>query len=400
MSNKTGSKSCEEYHRQRPSFQCENVPLPIPSGANGDTHFTTLDGVDYTFNGYGEYVLLRTTDLEIQIRTKSVQSDSNNHPATAIVGFVIKNDNYSKIQFELFPKLKLLDIRLNDKSIDNNLFWNPNTTDHNEIDQILMTMSRTVRFDNNQLSITQINQTVYKIIYSNNIQLIIQIRKQYDFLNIVVILPKFYEGHCQGLLGNMDGNKNNDFIFQDGRTYLSPIEQQNEEHIFAFGDSWRVTANTTLFAYTSGQNYHTHQNLYYRPIFQAELFRQYANTLRLTMAQQSCQTILSDHQKQQCIYDVLITNDRSMSELHHNFQTNLNEWKEYAQLVQKDQTINEQTTQKDQTTTESYHDLQTSSNQWYRYEEITQMNSTKSIGLILTISNNNIIIIFVIILNL
>ncbi len=93
---KTALESCTNYHKQRPSFECENVPLPVPSGGNGDPHFTTLDGVDYTFNGYGEYVLLRaytlpnSTSLEIQIRTKSVQSDSQVNQATAIVGFVIK----------------------------------------------------------------------------------------------------------------------------------------------------------------------------------------------------------------------------------------------------------------------------------------------------------------------
>ncbi len=112
-----------------------------------------------------------------------------------------------------------------------------------------MTMSRTVRFDNNQLSITQTNQTIFKITYSNHVQLIIQIRKQYDFLNIVTILPKFYEGHCQGLLRNMDGDKTNDFIFQDGQTFLATVEQQNEERLFTFGELWRVSSETTLFAY-------------------------------------------------------------------------------------------------------------------------------------------------------
>jgi hypothetical protein len=201
----------------------------------------------------------------------------------------------------------------------------------------------------------------------------------------VTILPKFYEGHCQGLLGNMDGDKTNDFIFQDGQTFLSPVEQQNEERLFAFGESWRVTAETTLFAYTSGENYHTQQNLHYRPVFQAELFRQYANTLRLTMAQQSCQKILSDHRKKQCIYDLLITNDRTMSELHHDFQTNLNEWKEYAQLVQKDQIMSER-----------HHDPQTNFNEWEGYEEIKQRTHAKNTGLMLAISNNTMIFVIII----
>ncbi|CAF3662780.1 unnamed protein product [Adineta steineri] len=340
----TRPESCNVYHRQRPSFECENVPLPVPSGGNGDPHFTTLDGVDYTFNGYGEYVLLRThtlpisKSLEVQIRTKSVQSDSEDNQATSIVGFVIKNGNYSKVQFELYNQLKFLEVRLNDQPLESNVFLNPSMADddNSEIYQILMSMSRTVQFDNNQMSITQTNRTVYEITYSNNVQFIIKIREQHDFLNILTILPKSYERHCQGLLGNMDGDKTNDFIFQDGQTSLSAAEQKSDERIFVFGESWRVTLEATLFKYIVGENYHTQQNLHYRPIFQEELLQRYKNTSRLTKAQQSCHKIPSEQGKQQCAYDILITDDQTMSELHQDFQTNLNEWKEYAVLVNTD----------------------------------------------------------------
>ncbi|CAF3365935.1 unnamed protein product [Rotaria socialis] len=341
-------ESCNKFHQQRPSFECENVPLPVPSGGNGDPHFTTLDGIDYTFNGYGEYVLLRThtlpisTSLEIQIRTKSVKSDSEDNQATAIVAFVIKNGNYSKVQFELFDQLKLLELRLNNHTLDSDVFLRPSNNDdyNSEIYQMLMAMSRTIHFDNNQMSITQTNRTIFKITYSNNVQLIIKIREQYDFLNIVTILPKLYEGHCQGLLGNMDGDKTNDFIFQDGQTILSSTEQQSEERQFIFGQSWRVTPETTLFAYIAGENYHAQQNLHYRPIFREELVQRFQNTTRLERAKQNCQKIVASKANEQCVYDILVTNDQTMSELHQDFQTNLNEWKEYAELVQNDHVIN------------------------------------------------------------
>ena len=37
----------------------------------GDPHITTLDDQTYTFNGLGEYVVLRSGDLEIQARTEN-----------------------------------------------------------------------------------------------------------------------------------------------------------------------------------------------------------------------------------------------------------------------------------------------------------------------------------------
>ena len=337
-------ESCDIYYQQRPSFQCENVPLPFPSGGNGDPHFSTLDGVEYTFNGFGEYVLIRTdsfsglSSMEIQIRTKPVTTDSEENHATAIVAFVIKNGNYSKIQFELFSQLRVLEVRINDQLLDNDVFLNPSAVGSidNETYQLLTNIHRTIQLDNNQMSITQAPEATYKISYSNRIQLMIMVREQFDFLSLVTIMPKSYERHCRGLLGNMDGDSTNDFSFQDGENILLPVEQDDEEKVFGFGESWRVKAENTLFKYTSGESYQTHQNLNYRPIFQKVLFKRYENTSRLTMANQSCQNIQNGKGRQQCIYDILITNDQTMSIVHEDFQTNIQEWQKYAETVNND----------------------------------------------------------------
>ena len=33
----------------------------------GDPHFTTMDGLTYTFNGRGEFILLKAANVEIQV---------------------------------------------------------------------------------------------------------------------------------------------------------------------------------------------------------------------------------------------------------------------------------------------------------------------------------------------
>ena len=55
----------------------------------GDPHFTTLDGRTYTFNGLGEYALLRedTKDFEFQGRTELAP----NSDATIFSAFAIKD---------------------------------------------------------------------------------------------------------------------------------------------------------------------------------------------------------------------------------------------------------------------------------------------------------------------
>jgi len=61
----------------------------------GDPHFTTLDGYAYTFNGIGEYVLVRAMedDIEFQARTKLVENSN----ATAFSAFAISHNN-TKVQ--------------------------------------------------------------------------------------------------------------------------------------------------------------------------------------------------------------------------------------------------------------------------------------------------------------
>ena len=57
----------------------------------GDPHITTLDGCRYTFNGWGEYVLLRTnsSDFEFQGRTEPAA----NSDATIFSAFVLSEGN-------------------------------------------------------------------------------------------------------------------------------------------------------------------------------------------------------------------------------------------------------------------------------------------------------------------
>ncbi|CAG2164757.1 unnamed protein product [Oppiella nova] len=50
---------CHRYYEKRPSDPGTNYEPPQPSGASGDPHISTFDGVDYTFNGAGEFWLIR-----------------------------------------------------------------------------------------------------------------------------------------------------------------------------------------------------------------------------------------------------------------------------------------------------------------------------------------------------
>lgn len=58
----------------------------------GDPHISTIDGRRYTFNGLGEYVLIRTTNtnFEFQGRTRLVPNSN----ATIFSAFAIRDGDH------------------------------------------------------------------------------------------------------------------------------------------------------------------------------------------------------------------------------------------------------------------------------------------------------------------
>ena len=69
--------------------------------ARGDPHITTLDGREYTFNGWGEYtlILLSGSDFMMQCRTEPVNNSTS--AATRFSGFAFGVLNNSVVEVKI-----------------------------------------------------------------------------------------------------------------------------------------------------------------------------------------------------------------------------------------------------------------------------------------------------------
>nr|XP_006813857.1 PREDICTED: mucin-4-like [Saccoglossus kowalevskii] len=90
---------CDLYAEKRPPGDCGGYIPPIWGWMIGDPHFTTLDGVSYTFNGFGEYTLATVDNgfFRLQGRTaKALDEDGNpvDH-ATVFIAFAAKESSSS-----------------------------------------------------------------------------------------------------------------------------------------------------------------------------------------------------------------------------------------------------------------------------------------------------------------
>jgi len=67
----------------------------------GDPHMITLDGVEYTFNGYGEYHILQVAgpDFNLQGRMQPLVGEYGNvSRATVYTAFAMKENNSDVVQ--------------------------------------------------------------------------------------------------------------------------------------------------------------------------------------------------------------------------------------------------------------------------------------------------------------
>ena len=69
----------------------------------GDPHLATLDGLSFTFNGHGEFILLKATNVQVQGRFSPQRNAAGVKSATFISGIAGQQSSPSsdKVEFRL-----------------------------------------------------------------------------------------------------------------------------------------------------------------------------------------------------------------------------------------------------------------------------------------------------------
>lgn len=96
------SDSCETYrYEMRSSQNCVGYQPPAIGSVFGDPHVVTFDGLEYTFNGVGEFVLLKSVGtrdhVEIQGRFEQMARSGFGEVKSAYLSSVVVKGNSSVV---------------------------------------------------------------------------------------------------------------------------------------------------------------------------------------------------------------------------------------------------------------------------------------------------------------
>ncbi|EDV27736.1 uncharacterized protein TRIADDRAFT_53733 [Trichoplax adhaerens] len=257
------SRLCYLYRIRRPIDTCRFYRPPRWSWMWGDPHVETLDGKKYSFNGVGEYTLIRSENnyFTFQGRTKRpfIANTTKLAKATIYTSFAMsKNDSDT------------VEVKLNENSNTIAIIINKNSTYN---DSHLMN-GTVLSFNNIEISKSS---TTYIISFTSGISA--EIQAVTETLVASIVTSSSLLGITKGLLGTYNGNVTDDFLRPDG-TYLS-INATDEEIYHQFGQLWQIDGNASLFTYPPGRGPGYYSDPSFVPNFSKDINSLFENNTQL-----------------------------------------------------------------------------------------------------------------------
>ncbi|XP_075901129.1 sushi domain-containing protein 2 [Nelusetta ayraudi] len=220
------SDNCNYYFKHRPSSDCRRYTPPSSAVVFGDPHFITFDGMQYSFNGKGEYTLVMSAkeNLTIQGRTAPVNSSNMTLNATKLTSTVMQEKQSDVIEVRLVGTSGL-EVLQNQQAL-------------NFSEQSWMDMNSVFVFCPTPDNVT--------VMFPSGAG--VEVRRRGETMTTTVLLPGSFASETRGLLGMMNNNINDDLTFSDGQVVKNssdPLE------VFSFGASWAISNASALFTYDS-----------------------------------------------------------------------------------------------------------------------------------------------------
>uniref|UniRef100_A0ABM0M9L1 Protein mesh-like n=1 Tax=Saccoglossus kowalevskii TaxID=10224 RepID=A0ABM0M9L1_SACKO len=239
---------CGKFFARRPSHDCSGYEAPRPATWFGDPHLKTLDGLSYTFNGYGEFTLIDINNRGFTLQGRMAPL-ADNSDATVFTAMAMQTNMSDTVH--IARERRFLDAYVR---IKGHQTW--------EI----------VNFEDNHW---------------------------WDFngkaLSAVILAPSTFKNRTVGLLGTWNDNTGDDLLASNG-VYVSVNSSLQQIH-HDFGLTWRISAEESLFRYKISETHSSLTDITYQPMF------------GIIESDITDDVIAICGDNRECIFDLQITND-------------------------------------------------------------------------------------------
>ncbi|CAG0917536.1 unnamed protein product [Notodromas monacha] len=300
-SGSINSSTCAMFYEKRPANCGQGYEPPVVGGGGlGDPHFMTLDGVSYTFNGFGEYQLIRTSDCVVQVRLGTTPMIST---ATAVKAVAMSCGTQPSVQVEADESGSMQIY----SGLGKRLFFSPN--------QQMIKIS-------DHIQVRKVGPAL--MLFSPRLSVLLTIK--FGILENTLFVAPSEAGNAiaVGLAGKFDGDRRNDLmprgnvslrslditessnssnstelphllnipeipilpevIIESPYITESPISSISPDYaravFYQFGETWRVSRNESIFFYPAGTSYDTFNKPDFVPVFLLEPKESFPESVR------------------------------------------------------------------------------------------------------------------------
>ncbi|XP_014488092.1 PREDICTED: protein mesh [Dinoponera quadriceps] len=308
------SVGCETFRfERRPSQDCIAYQAPGVATVFGDPHFVTFDGLEYTFNGKGEFVLLKVNHirdkLDVQGRFEQLPNNAYGQVmATHLTAVAVRGNNTATIEVRLRPKHAQWRYRLDVLANEKKVYFDRPALKFQHFPGVVVYTPTYI-----------LNQSEVIIMFDTGAGL--EVVENEGFLSLRTFLPWTYMNKTRGLFGNWNFDITDDLTTPNG--YQLPVNSVNNSETIHkdFAIHWILEDNANeltgeaLFA----RNYGRLASFYSNRSFVPE-YRKYPKEIlpiNRTIDVQRAEDLCGE--SYQCQYDYVMTLNRDLAHFTRNY---------------------------------------------------------------------------------
>ncbi|KAF7263100.1 hypothetical protein GWI33_003617 [Rhynchophorus ferrugineus] len=318
---------CETLRfERRPSQDCVAYQAPGVAGIYGDPHVVTFDDLEYTFNGKGEFVLVKSNAKldNIEVQGRFEQMDPNLYGevrATQLTSVVARGNSSTVVEVRKRPEYARWRYRLDVIADGKRIYFDRPSLKFQHFPGVTVYTPTYI-----------LNQSEVIMMFDNGVG--VEVLDNQGYMTARVYLPWTFINKTAGLLGNWSFNQEDDFTLPDGSKVSVVTNINDMQRVYTdFGTKWMIDdvldsqKGRALFLRENGQTASNFNNRSFVPIFPMTP----AEIIPANRSEQIERTYtVCPKDLYECYYDYAMTLNRDLAHYTQNYKATIYQLKEIS----------------------------------------------------------------------